>query len=50
VIGVLLWIPNTMASIAGLLPDRAYGFWISVVGTVMLVRAAYEITLEPPRR
>ncbi len=50
VIGVLLWIPNTLAAPAGLLPDRAFGFWISVVGTVMLVRAAYEIMLEPPRR
>jgi hypothetical protein len=50
VIGVVLWVPNTLAAPAGLLPDRAYGFWLSVVGTVMLVRAAYEITLEPPRR
>ncbi len=50
VIGVALWIPNTLASPAGLLPDRAFGFWISAVGSLMLVRAAYEITLEPPRR
>jgi hypothetical protein len=50
VVGVLLWVPNTLASPAGLLPDRAFGFWFSVAGTVMLARAAYEITLEPARR
>lgn len=50
VAGVILWIPNVLAAPEGLLPDRAYGFWISVVGAVMLARAAYEITLAPPPR
>ena len=48
--GVLLWIPNALAAPEGLLPDRAYGFWITAVGAIMLARAAYEITLEPPPR
>jgi hypothetical protein len=33
-----------------MLPNRAYGFWMSAVGTIMLARAAYDISLEPPRR
>lgn len=50
VIGVIGWIPNVLSDTTGILPDRAYGFWITVVGAIMLARAAYEITLEPPRR
>jgi hypothetical protein len=49
-IGLVLWIPNVLDSPEGLLPDRAYGFWITVVGAVVLARAAYDIALEPPRR
>jgi hypothetical protein len=51
-IGVALWIPNVHALDApeGLLPDRAYGYWIAVVGAIVLARAAYDIALEPPRR
>ncbi len=50
IVGVLLWIPNVLAAPEGILPDRAYGFWISAVGAIMLGRAAYDIALEPPRR
>ena len=49
--GVILWIP-TMVLLApeGILPTRAYGYWIDVVAAIMLARAAYDISLEPPRR
>jgi hypothetical protein len=50
VVGVLLWIPEVVEAPEGLLPDRAYGFWISALGAVILARAAYDIWLEPPRR
>jgi hypothetical protein len=45
ILGVVLWIPsaNVLADPAGLLPDRAYGYWISVVGAALLGRAAVEI-------
>jgi hypothetical protein len=49
ILGVVLWIPNVLADPAGLLPDRAYGYWIAVVGAVLLGRAAYEIHLSPAR-
>ena len=48
--GVILWVPGLLEAPEGLLPDRAYGYWISVLGTVMMLRAAYDIMLEPPRR
>jgi hypothetical protein len=48
--GVVLWIPGLLVAPEGLLPDRAYGYWISVVGAILLGRAAYDIMLEPPRR
>ena len=48
--GVILWIPGVLDAPEGLLPDRAYGYWIAVVGTIMMLRAAYDIMLEPPRR
>ena len=34
----------------GLLPDRAYGYWVSLLGAIILGRAAYDIWLEAPRR
>lgn len=49
-LGILLWIPTILESPEGLLPDRAYGFWITVVGAITLARAAYDIALEPPHR
>jgi hypothetical protein len=51
--GVILWapvVPGILQAPEGLLPDRAYGFWIAAVGAIMLGRAAYEIVLEPPHR
>jgi len=48
--GVILWVPGLLDAPEGLLPNRAYGYWIAIVGTVMMLRAAYDIILEPPRR
>jgi hypothetical protein len=50
VVGILLWIPGVLDAPEGMLPDRAYGYWIAVVGTIIMARAAYDIALEPPHR
>lgn len=50
IVGIVLWIPNVVAGPEGLLPDRAYGFWMTVLGAILLARAAYDIALEGPRR
>jgi hypothetical protein len=50
IVGVALWIPNVIEAPEGILPDRAYGFWMTVVGAILLARSAYDIALEPPRR
>jgi hypothetical protein len=51
-VGVILWIPNVHVLDApdGLFPNRAYGYWISVVGCIILARAAFDIWLESSRR
>lgn len=51
--GVILFpltYPGILDALEGLLPDRAYGFWISALGAIILARAAYDIWLEPPPR
>ena len=50
--GIILWIPlgGVLDAPEGLLPTRAYGFWIATVGAIILARAAYDISLEPPHR
>jgi hypothetical protein len=48
--GLVLWIPSTLEAPEGLLPDRGYGFWITLVGAIVMARAAYDISLEPPHR
>lgn len=50
--GVLLWVPTSgsLADLSGLLPNRAYGFWIAFVGAALLARAAFEIFQKPERR
>ena len=52
VAGVLLFpfFSGVLDAPEGLLPTRAYGYWISVLGAIILARAAYDIWLEPPRR
>jgi hypothetical protein len=51
-VGIGLWIPlnSILDAPEGLLPARAYGFWIATLGSIILARAAYDISLEPPRR
>jgi hypothetical protein len=46
--GVLVWLPlaGALAAPQGLLPDRGYGFWIALVGTIVMCRAAYDIGRE----
>lgn len=50
ILGIVLWIPNVMANLAGLIPTQSYGFWITLVGAILLARAAFEIYLSPERR
>jgi hypothetical protein len=50
VVGVALWIIQFVVTPEGFLPDRAPGLWVATVGVIVLCRAAYEISLEPPRR
>ena len=50
ILGVALWIPQFLFAPEGFLPDRAPGLWVAAVGVIILARAAYEISLEPPRR
>ena len=47
---VALWLPNVLDAPEGLLPDRAYGWWIAAVGAIVMARGAFEVSQEPPRR
>lgn len=49
-VGVLLWPASFLSEPAGLLPDRAPGYWVSLVGTLVLARAAFDVAREPVRR
>jgi hypothetical protein len=50
--GVVLWLPlaGALSAPQGLLPDRAYGFWVALVGAIVMCRAAYDIGQEPQVR
>ncbi len=49
-VGVVLWPANLLGDLSGgLLPDRAAGYWIAVVGVLVIARAAYEVRLEGDR-
>jgi hypothetical protein len=50
IVAMILFVVEVLPMPQGLLPTGAYGFWISAVGAVMLGRAAFEISREPPRR
>ena len=41
---------GVLGSPEGLLPDRAYGWWISGIGAIVMSRAAFDIGREQPRR
>jgi hypothetical protein len=48
--GVILWVPTAAVNLVGLLPTGAPGFWLALLGAILLCRAAFEISREPPRR
>jgi hypothetical protein len=46
--GLVLWAMQFVPlAPEGFLPDRAPGYWIAVVGTLILARAVFEIHQEP---
>jgi hypothetical protein len=47
---LILWVVAVLPAPLGLLPTGAYGFWISVVGAIIMGRAAFEISQEARRR
>ncbi|MFL5680622.1 MAG: hypothetical protein ACJ77B_08480 [Chloroflexota bacterium] len=50
-IGLAVWPIDLIGVFAqGLMPDRAPGFWVAVVGAIALSRAAYDIAHEPGAR
>jgi hypothetical protein len=50
-IGVAAWPVEFMGELlVGLLPDRAPGWWVALLGVVVLARAVFEIAQEPARR
>lgn len=49
-LGLAIWPFQVLDDLSGLLPDRAPGWWIALVGIVILGRAAFEIVQEPVRR
>lgn len=50
--GVLVWPLQVIDDLSGLLPTRAPGWWIALVGAATLARGAFEISREeqPARR
>ena len=50
IVAVVAWVWAVLPAPEGLLPTGAYGLWIAAVGAVMMGRAAFEISGEPPRR
>jgi hypothetical protein len=50
IISVVAWVWAVLPAPEGLLPTGAYGLWISAVGAILMGRAAFEISGEPPRR
>jgi hypothetical protein len=52
-IGVFLMpftVDGLLGAPEGILPDRAYGWWIAAIGAIVMARGAFEIAREPPRR
>lgn len=49
-VGVAIWpFVGIDGAFGGLFPDRAPGYWIAVVGVIVLARATFEIFQEPSR-
>jgi hypothetical protein len=51
VVGVALWplLGDRLAFPSGLLPDHAPGWWLAILGVVVLARAVFEIYQRPVR-
>jgi hypothetical protein len=50
-VGLVIWPLDLVGTFAqGLLPDRAPGFWVALIGAIALTRAAYDIAHEPGGR
>lgn len=49
-LGVAIWPLLVIDDLSGLLPTRAPGWWIALVGVAVLARATFEIFQEPSRR
>jgi hypothetical protein len=45
-VGIALWPSSFLDEPAGFLPERAPGFWIALLGTLVLVRATFDIARE----
>ena len=48
--GLVLWVPAVFADLSGLQPPTAPGFWLAVLGALVLARGVFEIATEPPPR
>ena len=46
-VGIVLWPIDLLSYPAGLLPDRAMGFYVAIAGMLILARATYDIAREP---
>ena len=47
-LGEVLWaIQYVSVEATGFLPDRAPGFWLAIIGTLILARAVFEMHQEP---
>ena len=49
-VGLGLWVWAVLPAPGGLLPMGAYGYWISVLGAIMMARGAFEVAQEARRR
>ena len=47
--GLGLWLPQVAGNLAGMTPDRAPGWWLALVGSIVLARGTFEIATEPRR-
>lgn len=44
--GIVLWLPDKIDVLEGLLPPVAPGWWLSAAGTMILARAAFDVAQE----
>jgi hypothetical protein len=49
-LGVAMWPLQVFDDVSGLLPTRAPGWWIAVIGVAILARGTFKILQEEPAR